>query len=313
MTLSFSASPTPSVSASVTPLPPFHVSLKVYNSAGEEVGVLAENLQVYQQPQKLTLLNSDFNPDQNGVGQLLINGPGTVMVWDGSDSSGQIVQSGIYYISMQSTDSFGKTTTWSKAMTVLRTNQGVLVQVFNGAGELVWSDKKPLGNAGNLRLSDTQFSPTDSGPGLKISYGTGASDFSYWNGLNSQGQAVASGTYVVQVTQDTETGKKIFAQSVTVLQPSATVFDQAVAWPNPAPAGTAAVTIQVTGLAAGSELWGDVYDLAGERVGSLETDPAGLRWNLSENSASGIYLTRINAKDGQGHQRSQAVKIAILR
>jgi hypothetical protein len=164
---------------------------------------------------------------------------------------------------------------------------------------------------GGIDLSQRKFVPTTTGSGLKISYGSGATDFAYWNGLNNQGLAVASGTYVVQVTQNTGSGKKTFAESVTVIELSATVFDGAIAYPNPAGPGVSSVLIQLTGLAG--EAWGDVYNLAGERIGALSSDPLGLRWDLSSESASGIYIARVNARDNQGHMRSQSIKIALTR
>jgi hypothetical protein len=124
---------------------------------------------------------------------------------------------------------------------------------------------------------------------------------------------VAGGTYVVQVTQNTSSGKKVFAESVTVIQQSATVFDQVIAYPNPAGPGSTSITLEFLGLASGGEAWGDVYNLAGEKVGSLSADPLGLRWDLPNGSASGIYLARVNARDAQGNKRSQSIKLAVTR
>jgi hypothetical protein len=303
----------PTSTLTFTPEPPFDAQIKVYNSAGEVVAVLYDNLGLYTDPTQLSVQQGDFNPDNGGVGILKLQGPDMLISWDGTSSAGQSVQSGSYNVVVLLKDQFGKMQSFAAPLTVIRTGSGVLVQVFNSAGELVWSQTQSSGAAGNIALSSRQLVPSSSGPGLKISYGSGASDFTYWNGLNSQGQAVASGSYVVQVTQNTDSGKKIFAETVAVIQASANVFDQAIAWPNPASTGTNGIVIQLTGMPAGSEAWGDVYNLAGERVGSLSADPAGLRWDLPLSSASGIYLARINAKDGQGRQRGQTLKICVVR
>jgi flagellar hook assembly protein FlgD len=301
------------VTPTFTPAPPFDASVKVYNSAGEVVAVLYENLGFYSAPTQLSVIQGTFSPDQNGQGILTLVGPGTVIVWDGTSSAGQTVQSGTYNVVVKMTDSFGKSVSWSAPLTVLRDDKNVQVEVFNSAGELVWSSSQGSGTAGSIGLSGRQLAPSSSSPGLKISYGSGPSDYVYWNGLNSQGQAVASGTYVVQVTQDTDSGKKVYAQSVIVVQASSQVFDSAIPWPNPVDPASSSVIIQLSGMAAGTEAWGDVYNLAGERVGSLARDPAGLRWDFGSNLASGIYLARVNARDAQGQQKNINLKIAILR
>jgi hypothetical protein len=313
-TFSFSATvtATPTISPVNTP-PVFSASVKIYNSAGEVVAVIGDNMPLSAAPQGLSVLQGSFDPQANGLGLLRINGPGDTVSWDGKSSSGQWVQSGSYTVVLQTADGFGKVQTWSASVEVLSSSTGVLVQVFNSAGELVWSQSSSSGTAGSIGLSSRQFVPSSSSSGLKISYGSGARDYAIWSGLNSQGQAVAGGTYLVQVTQDTETGKKIFIQSVIVLEQSATVFDQAIAWPNPAGTGTNGIMIQLSGMPVGSEAWGDVYNLAGERVGSLSADPAGLRWDLPPSSASGIYLARVSVRNSQGQQRSQTIKIAVLR
>jgi hypothetical protein len=311
-TLTLSPTITPSFSKTPTPLSPvFYASIKIYNSAGEVVDVIDDSRALPSSPLGLTVLQGNFDPDQNGLGQVMLNGANTLITWNGSSSAGQFVQSGTYTMKVEVKDGFGKVQSWSAAMTVMRSDTGVLVQVFNSAGEMVWSQSSNSGTAGSINLSDRQFVPSASGPGLKISYGTGSRDYVMWNGLNSQGQAVASGDYVVQITQGTETGKRVFTQSVTVLEEDGTVFGQAIAWPNPADSGISSITIWLAGLAPGSEAWGDVYNLAGERVGTLSPDPLGLRWDLPRGSASGIYLARINARDSQGHKQSQNLKLAV--
>jgi hypothetical protein len=306
-TITLTATPTPES----TP-PVFSASIKIYNSAGELVAVITDNMGLSAPPQGLTVLTASFDPNQNQQGLVQINGPGNTVAWDGISSSGQGVQSGSYTLVLQTKDGFGKVQSWSAPLQVIRTDTGVLVQVFNSAGELVWSQKSSSGTAGNIGLSSRQLVPSASSPGLKISYGAGAGDYVTWNGLNSQGEAVASGSYLVQVTQSTETGKRVYTQSVTVLEQSANVFAQAIAWPNPAPSGASSVTIWLAGLAPGSEVWGDVYNLAGERVGTFSPDPLGLRWDLPSTTASGIYIGYVNAKDGIGNKSSQTIKIAII-
>ena len=46
--------------------------------------------------------------------------------------------------------------------------QPVTVEVFNGAGELVWSAAGIAGAATGVALSEGAFLPTAAGPGLKL-------------------------------------------------------------------------------------------------------------------------------------------------
>jgi hypothetical protein len=185
--------------------------------------------------------------------------------------------------------------------------------VFNSAGELVWSQKQPLTSTAQLSLSSRELLPTTTGSGLKIQYGTGASDFIYWNGLNNAGLAVSSGTYMIEVTQDSPgSAKKVYTASVTVLQPNDRVFDAVISSANPVPLGTNQVMITLTGAGAGTEATGGVYSLAGERVGSLSGSTT-LTWMIPQSLSAGVYLIRIEATNQLGHRRSAILKVALLR
>jgi hypothetical protein len=307
VTQSFTVSPTK------TPNPGFTAKVKVYNSAGEEVGVLYEDLGLYQLPTGLSPLQTGFLPDSGGKGTLSLDGPGLILSWDGKNAQGQIVSSGVYYVSVEVKDPFGKLVTWTSALSVIRTESFATVQVFNSAGELVWSQKQPLTSTAQLSLSSRELLPTTSGSGLKIQYGSSPGDFIYWNGLNNAGNAVSSGTYMIEVTQDSAgSAKKVYTASVTVLQPNDRVFDTLMASANPVPVGTKQVVITLTGAGAGTEATGGVYSLAGERVGELSGSTT-LTWLIPQSLSAGVYLIRVEATNTLGHRRSAMLKIALLR
>jgi hypothetical protein len=289
--------------------------VKVYNSAGEEVGVLYEDLGLYAKPTGMSVLQGGFLPDNGGKGLLSLEGPGLTLAWDGRNAQGQIVSSGVYYISVEVRDPFGKLETWTSPLSVIRTENFATVQVFNSAGELVWSQKEPMAAtaAAQLLLSSRELLPTVSGSGLKITYGSGGADFTYWNGLNSLGLAVASGTYMIEVTQVAGGGaKKIYTDSVTVLQPNDQVFDSVVASANPVPAGARQVTFALLGAAGVTQATGSVFSLAGESVGNFNGGST-LNWQIPQGLAAGIYLVRVEASNALGHRRSAVMKIALLR
>ena len=83
-------------------------SVKVYNSAGEEVGVLYDSLGLYVRPTGMTVVQGGFLPDSGGKGMLNLAGPDLTLSWNGTNAQGQIVSSGVYYVSVEVKDSFGK-------------------------------------------------------------------------------------------------------------------------------------------------------------------------------------------------------------
>jgi flagellar hook assembly protein FlgD len=287
--------------------------VKVFNSAGEQVGVLYSALGLYLAPTGLSVLQGGFMPDSGQQGMLTIQGPGVVLLWDGRNGAGQIVSSGTYYVSVEVLDPFGKTSTWTMPLSVIRTETFATVQVFNSAGELVWSQKSPLTTTAQLSLSSRELLPSTSGSGLKIQYGSGGSDFVYWNGLNNSGVAVSSGAYMIEVTQDNAgSAKNVYTASVMVLQLSDRVFDAIAASANPVPMGVNQVTLSLQGASPGTQSVAGIYNLGGERVGSLFGN-ASLTWMIPQAFSSGIYLVRVEATNSLGHHRASIFKLAILR
>jgi hypothetical protein len=288
--------------------------VKVYNSAGELVGVLYTALGLYLAPTGLAVLQGGFMPDSGQQGALTVEGPGVVLVWDGKNGSGQIVSSGTYYVSVEVKDPFGKLATWTLPLSVIRTEAFATVRVFNSAGELVWSQKQPLTSTAQLSLSSRELLPTSSGSGLKIQYGSAPTDFIYWNGLNSSGGAVSSGTYLIEVTQDSSgSAKKVYTASVVVLQANDQVFDSVTVSNNPIPAGSQQVTFALLGAAGVTQSTAGVYSLAGDRVGSLAGGGGSMTWMIPPTLAAGVYLVRVEASNNLGHRRAVVLKIALLR
>jgi hypothetical protein len=314
-----SASPTQSLtftlSPSRTPSAPFNGTVKVYNEAGELVATLSEDLAMYQAPTGLSTVIPSFLPDQGGAGVLNILGPSLPLVWSGQSNSGQIVDSGLYYVTLEVLDSFGKSETWTAPLTVLRSDSSTVVEVYNSAGELVWHRSLSPLAPGRVTLSDSSLIPGASGAGLKISFGSGPSDFVVWDGNGSLGQALTSGTYMVKVDQQSGSGgKSTFSYAVTLLQPSPGVFDWLAAAPNPVRSGTSSVMVSLQGAAPGVIAWGEAYSLAGEHVGTLSYVSAGnLRWDLPGGLASGVYILHVSARDSQGRLKTAPVKVAVLK
>ena len=154
--------------------------------------------------------------------------------------------------------------------------------------------------------------PSATGTGIKIKYGAGSSDFTYWNGLNSAGSAVSSGTYVIEVSQDSQgSAKNVFTASVAVLQLNISVFEAVLPSQNPVPAGVNQITFVLTGGAV-FESHAGVYSLAGDLVGRMSGANT-FTWNIPASMASRIYLVRVEASSCLGRHRAMVLKIAILR
>jgi hypothetical protein len=288
--------------------------VKVYNAAGELVATLTQQLAIYKAPTGLAPLVPSFVPDQGGLGLLDLLGADVPVVWNGKTDNGQLVDSGLYYVSIDVTDNFGKLVTWTAPLTVLRTDASTVVEVYNSAGELVWREARNPVSPGRVGLSDSSLVAGTNG-GLKISYGGGASDFLVWNGEGSQGQALSGGSYVVKVTQNNPGGRtNTYAFSVVLIPENAAVFNSLVAAPNPALAGVSLIKVTLVGASPGTQAWGDAYNLPGERVGSLAVEANGvLRWDIPPGSATGVYLLRVNARNATGHLKTASVKVALVR
>jgi hypothetical protein len=71
--------------------------------------------------------------------------------------------------------------------------------------------------------------------------------------------------------------------------------------------------VSLQGAAAGITAWGEVYNMAGERVASLSGTGAYMSWIISPNMASGTYLLHISARSASGALRTANVKAAIVR
>jgi hypothetical protein len=289
--------------------------VKVYNAAGELVATLTQQLAIYQAPTGLEPLVPSFAPDQGGLGLLNLLGANVPVVWNGQTNNAQTVDSGLYYVSIDVTDNFGKIESWTAPLTVLRTDASTVVEVYNSAGELVWRQVGTPQNPGRVGLSDTSLVPGGSGPGLKISYGSGATDFVMWDGTGSKGQALSGGNYVVKVTQNNPGGKtSTYAYSVVLIPENKAVFDSVVAAPNPVLPGVSVLKLVLVGATPGTVAWGDAYTLPGERVGTLSVEGGGgLRWDIPSSVATGVYLLRIHARDSAGRSKSQSVKVALVR
>lgn len=339
-TPTFTATPshthTPTATASptitLTPIPePFHLSLTLYNTAGEVVRHIYDGP---AQSQPSSLETSYLSGGANGglAIAIQIDGINSVnlpppLIWNGDNDNGQIIDNGTYYFKLDVVDSFGKTTALVKTVQVLGNIGGNSLAIFNSAGELVRNVQL---NSLPSRLVDfdvqAQAGAGDGGDGsvvggLKLSLmdGSGVAHPWTWDGLNDLGAPVASGTYTIRlVHNELGEGVTVKTQSVTLLQsPSLSLqacLASAVIGPNPALLnGSGPAPALYWKPRAGLEGLARVYDLAGELV-AQNLDPGTGRLDLPlKNLAGGVYVVQFSLLDGRAILGQRILKMVLVR
>jgi hypothetical protein len=307
VTLSATISPTATVGA------PLHLSVRVYSPSGELVAVLFSQLGIMSAPTSVSVLNGAFLPDEGDTGRLMIDGPGVPIIWSGMSQGGQLVESGSYFVLTEIEDSFGKVESWTTPLAVIRTQETVDVEIYNSAGELVWTRQVPASSSPTgLQLSSENFALEQGG--LTVIYGNGPSDHVSWDGSTPQGRSAAAGSYLVKLTQRGADGsKQTFTKAVSLLSAPDNVFSSLLLGPNPALSSSGSLEIRLVGALPSTSVSGGVYNLAGELISGVSGSGGALSWEIPKGISGGIYILRLSARDASGRVRSQAVKFSLLR
>jgi hypothetical protein len=291
--------------------------MRIYSAAGELVYSFPGALALFKAPSGVGLVEPSFVPDDGGEAAFLLMGADFTARWNGTNDAGQTVSSGTYHVVFNIVDQYDQTTTYQQAVQVTRVVTETVVEVYNSAGELVWQAKKGGGTPGFIRIDSTEFQPDPAaGSGLKIAYGPGAGDEVVWDGRGLNGSVVSSGVYLVKVTrEEAGKGKTVLTESVSVLQaPGGALLEGISAAPNPAGPRTSQLLVTLPKLPANGSAKAIVYNLAGERLARLAPLGKTLSWDLgSKVAASGIYLIRVEADDGQGKHEAALLKVVVMR
>lgn len=308
---------------------PFSVSVVLYNSAGERVRILYNgNASALPQDVKLNsqLLQIGVNQIDLNMGGVL-DGGGTLVSWRGQNDNGQSVKGGTYYFKVEYHDQFGQTTSYVKSVQVIEGQGSNYLAVYNSAGEEVLRDDlSGYSHAiGDFSLDKDSLGVAFDANGVandKITVtlldSTGNTHSVQWDGRNSQGQPLSSGTYTMRLVNETSTGAVTTSRQVTLIKgaDAGLPFDPFPA-PNPAPsAGTPghgrylSVVYPSPGL---SYARATLYNQVGEKVGAAG-DPgnSGTIWLSYETLASGIYLVDVEGRLASGALYRRVLKVAIL-
>lgn len=314
-------SPTPT--ATTTTVEAFHFTLVVYNSAGEQVTTLSANTPSLTNPDSsFTLSLPTFDPSIHQA-ETITAGSFTA-VWSGANSGSQMIQNGSYYVTLTTTDPYGKVTTMTKSVTLLSTAVNYTLDIYNSAGELVTVLTKGVYGGGVSAPSKVvpdklSLIEGESGSQGTVSFnlGNGLTPIA-WNGTNSQGQEVQGGTYLAELSVSEAGGaKQQYSASITVISTNSALLEGALMGPNPLNMGLGEETEVLKTMApVGTELEGRLYDLAGELVMWASNGGGGdaLKLELGNRRVSaGIYILVVRAKASDGATQTKSFKLVIMR
>lgn len=314
----FSVSPTPTQ----TTVLHYYFSVAIYNSAGEKVKSMAEQVGALYNPASDFKLSSPAFAAQTGQ-PLLISAGGSSFPWDADNNSAQPIQSGTYYVKIESHDLFGHVESSTLEVTVIQSTLQVSIKIFNSAGEEIKELPLPSGMSGSpsgLHASskDLVLAQGAAGSGGVVTFTLDNGSSVTWDGTNNARQKVASGSYTAQLIS-TNLGAKSVVQTVglTVLNAPDDLLGAAFVATNPVTSINGYVAeLRIPGAASGMAVVGRLYNLAGELVLTATNDmnPGVLSFDLGiKNAAAGTYVLAVTAKAPWGTVQRKVFKLVLMR
>jgi len=317
---------------------PYLVTISVYNEAGEVVRQMevmrasgpvksveyytVVNGEIIQNPPSFAAgdpyaihLPGIETPDSAGLG-------GTSIMWDAKNSQGQEVRQGVYYIKVESKDQYGHVSAFINEVTVFRVEEYVELNIFNSAGEIVRSIrqyKSPVSEKLSLKVSELLIINKD-GSSIAIEYNQG--EHIMWDGKNSRGRTVTSGTYEIQIVAHTSQGSRIEAsKTVIVLNEGKKYMSDIVIAPNPVKRETGKPEmvrlIWTTETAETGTMNIRIYNVAGELVSIINTtlESGEAAWNLrsrgGRKASAGPYVVVFEARNSEGYVERKMEKMGL--
>jgi flagellar hook assembly protein FlgD len=307
------------------------VRVVIYNQAGEAVSHLLNapadgvftTVEIRQGDAETVYANSDepLKIIIKGVGVAYSAGnTETVVEWDCKNNAGQKLSQGIYYIKVEQTDTYGHINGYGTTIQLFNMENYIEARIFNSSGELVRvvRQENTLASGGlSLKIADT-FAFQQQGPKMGIIYGNNITDIIEWDGKNSRGETVSSGTYEVQVVAKNIEGKTVVASKTVVVlkQDPGEIIGKVKITPNPSRSGADAVFSWED--TSSGEMFIRIYNMAGGLVKTLAIQKSAgfAQWDkknhIGEKIGPGIYTCLIEARSN-GFTQRKILKIGILK
>lgn len=345
-TPTYTATPTFTVTMTPTPVntvpePGYLITIKVYNEAGEVVRTIIEMPSYKNLTGVITNINGNvsastavlgygdlYNIIMPGIGE---GGADVTASWDGRTDAGQYVAAGPYYIRVDQRDTYYRNTDTILAVTVMRNETYIRMNIYNSAGELVYTATDydfvfppnyvpgPASVGVNMEVPPLVISKDADLNPVQIRFGSHADDFMLWNGKNNFGIAVSSGVYEVQIIIKTASLLvTIAASSITVLKDNVVFLSNMKAMPNPykgeGPGMEFSWDTTETGSAAVF-----IYNINGELVRIIRErlESRRAKWNMMTNEGNqvsdGLYVAVFHGESSGGNRGSLKVKLAVNR
>jgi flagellar hook assembly protein FlgD len=292
--------------------------LTVYDSAGEVVRHLAQQVPSWQSNLDFKVLTPLFSPVNNG--SALIQAQGQSFTWEGLNDNGQVVGDGMYYIKLECRDPFGHVIAATQSVTVVSSPAAYALRIYNTAGELVKELPAPVSSsqtAPSRVVPDASSFVPSAGGVIHFDLGTGSS--TQWDGRNEQRELVASGQYTAQLVERNDGASLSLAYgSVTVLDipGKGGILDKMAAVPNPAFAGRDNAVEFLFQGAPGAVVTARIYNVSGELVATLDNGGWANRLNLrfaDRKLAPGIYVAVFEAGLPGAGAEKRIVKFCLAR
>ncbi|MCX8094160.1 MAG: hypothetical protein N3E50_08350 [Candidatus Goldbacteria bacterium] len=343
-TPTYTVTPTSTWTPTWTPTPtwtdtpiiyPYMLVLEIYNAAGEKVNTVTEDTMILFPANDFMMMvngkeSTVFNP---GDGNLTIRVLNTVSLghmnegyvdfeWNGKNQNGQSIEAGIYYVKVTTKDPYGSMNAVIKGVQLIRIEEYIRISIYNSAGEYVYRTEIPRTNIDtiNLKVEDTYCIGNNNGK-LDIYYADGK--MIQWDGRNSLGKLVSTGSYEVSVELRTNEGFTIVSsKKVTILNAeNEKILNDLKIFPNPcivAPKKEQKIYITWKSLSVG-KITAKVYNIAGELIVRLtgNIEDGYLDWDLRTHSGAkvsgGYYIILIEVQNKEGRYEKIITKFVILR
>jgi len=303
----------------MSPTPDYHMSIIVYNSAGEVVRLVTRT-GAYDIINDFTVENTTFSPDDGGTAIITVGG--YVYEWDGMNNQGAPVQNGVYYIKVEIKDEYGYSHIVVKDVTVLTNNIIAELRIYNSAGEIIKViPVNGLAEAGSNELkinpeSPQAFSPGD--PENRYAYITYNGNTYQWDGTNELGRIVNNGLYTIKmVVKDEKAYMSVAEAQIMVLHNGYEVVNNVKIIPNPFnPLAGNMIKIRYNAMAT-AKVTVKIYNIAGELVKQLAggNGDAEIIWYMDESRgrvSAGVYVLVIYAETQEGMYGRVIEKLTVI-